>query len=624
MDPRIVAISGPLKSQIFRLAEGAVSIGRDPSNRMAIRDVTISRQHCVIEIHNGQTVVTDLESHNGTFVNGIPVSKRPLAHGDVVRIGHCELIYQTEDDTLSMVPRVLYSDTSSADIRKTVKIDDTHAWAPTPTEVGRMARDLDALVKISCTINSIRDPQELQHQLLERIFEVVPADIGVILIIDQPEDEPTSICTYDRKGGDSPEVSVRRELIQRALWEQSAVIAENPADSQVTENAVCVPLLGVQRTVGVIYLTSAGPDRKFQGDHGHFLNCAAGIAAVALENVLALESLKAENRRLRAELDPGDGFVGDSKFIRQLSKLIAKVAQGDSVVLIRGESGTGKELVARAIHVASARCDKPFVAINCAAIPDTLLESELFGHEKGAFTGAVATKKGKFEVAEDGTILLDEIGELAPTLQAKLLRVLQQREFDRVGGTRPLKLQARVLAATNKDLETAIKAGQFRQDLFYRLNVVSVAVPPLRKRREDIPLLAIYFATKYARKCNRPLKGITAEARSVLLNYDWPGNIRELENAIEHAIVMGASDEIRPEDLPEGLLETRAARPVGSSYHVAISELKKQLIRDALASAEGSYTDAAKALGVHPNYLHRLIRNLEMKSELRELEQEEE
>jgi Nif-specific regulatory protein len=231
-------------------------------------------------------------------------------------------------------------------------------------------------------------------------------------------------------------------------------------------------------------------------------------------------------------------------------------------------------------------------------------------------------KKGKLEVAEDGTILLDEIGELAPTLQAKLLRVLQQREFERVGGTRPLKLHARVLAATNKDLEAAIKTGEFRQDLFYRLNVVSVAVPPLRKRREDIPLLAIYFATKYAQKCKRPFRGITEEAREVLLNYDWPGNIRELENAIEHAIVMGASDEIRPEDLPEGLLETRAAKPVGSSYHVAITELKKQLIRDALASAKGSYTDAAKALGVHPNYLHRLIRNLEMKSELREQEDE--
>jgi len=625
MDPRVVAISGPLKDQVFRLAEGAVSVGRDPSNRMPIRDVTISRQHCVIEMQNGSAVVTDLESHNGTFVNGIPVSKRPLAHGDVLRMGQCELVYLTEESSPSIAPRLLYSDTSSADIRKTVKLQDPRAWTPTPTEVGRMARDLDALVKISRTINSIRDPQELQHQLLERIFEVVPADTGAILLIDQPEDEPTSVCAYDREGRESPEVSVRRELVQRALWEQSAVVADTPADSPKAENAICVPLLGVQRTVGVIYLTSAGPAGKFEDDHGHFLNAAAGIAAVALENVLALESLKAENRRLRAELEPGDGLVGDGKSMRKLSDLIAKVAQGDSVVLIRGESGTGKELIARAIHSASARSDKPFIAINCAAIPETLLESELFGHEKGSFTGAVAMKKGKFEVAEDGTILLDEIGELAPTMQAKLLRVLQQREFERIGmtATRPLKLHARVLAATNKDLEAAIKAGEFRQDLFFRLNVVSVAVPPLRKRREDIPLLAIYFATKYAQKCKRPFRGITAEAREVLLNYEWPGNIRELENAIEHAIVMGASDEIRPEDLPEALLETRAAKPVGSSYHAGIAELKKRLIRDAVAAANGSYTEAAKALGVHPNYLHRLIRNLEMKSELREQEQDD-
>jgi len=196
--------------------------------------------------------------------------------------------------------------------------------------------------------------------------------------------------------------------------------------------------------------------------------------------------------------------------------------------------------------------------------------------------------------------------------------VLQQHEFERVGGTRPIKLHARVLAATNKDLEAAIKNNEFRQDLFYRLNVVSVAVPALRKHREDIPLLAIYFATKYALKCNRPFKGITPEARAILMNYEWPGNVRELENAIEHAIVLGASDEIRPEDLPEALLERQAAKPDGTKYHAAISELKKRLIRDALAEADGSYTEAAKLLGVHPNYLHRLIRNLEMKAELRE------
>ena len=620
MDPRIVALSGPLQGQVFRLADGEVTVGRVPSNRIALRDDTVSREHCAIEIRDGQVQVTDLGSHNGTLVNSIPISKRRLVHGDVVRVGRCELVFLVDEDVPDVAPLISYNDGTTIDILKTVKLSDPGQPSTSPSEMGRMARDLNALVKISRTINSIREPQELQDKILECIFEVVPADVGAILLIDRAEDEPSSICTHARHGGNARQISIRRELVQRAMWEQSAVVAEDPSGSQTTENAMCVSLVGVQRTIGVLYLTSSGREARFGDDHVHFLNSAAGIAAVTLENVLALESLRAENRRLRAELEPGDGLVGDGKAVRHLVGLIAKVAPGDSTVLIRGESGTGKELVARVIHGSSARCDKPFVAINCAAIPDTLLESELFGHEKGSFTGAVATKKGKLEVAEDGTILLDEIGEMAPTMQAKLLRVLQQREFDRVGGARPIKLHARVLAATNKDLEQAIKSGEFRQDLFYRLNVVSVAVPPLRKRREDIPLLAIYFATKYAQKCNRPFKGITAGAKAVLLNHDWPGNVRELENAIEHAIVLGASDEIRPEDLPEGLLELHAAKPVGTRYHAAISELKKRLIRDALTEAAGSYTEAAKALGVHPNYLHRLIRNLDMKSELKEQE----
>ena len=622
MDPRIVAISGELKGKEFHLDGGRVSIGRDASNTIAPPDSAVSRKHCVIDWAHDQAQVTDLESHNGTFVNGIPVSRRALAHGDVLRVGLCELVYLTEEIPPSSVGKFLYGKSSSSDVFKTVKLGAPQAWLTNPTDVGRMARDLNALVKISQTINSIRDCNELQHRLLEFIFEVVPADAGAILLFDQPEDDPASIVAIDRSNSDSPALSFSHEIVQRAQWEQSAVMFAEASGTNSAGNVVCVPLLGVQRTVGVLYLTSSGDNQKFGDDHIHFLNSAASIAAVTLENLLALESLKAENRRLRAELDPLEGMVGDGKAMRLLSGMINKVAHGDSTVLIRGESGTGKEVVSRAIHAASPRADKPFIAINCAAIPDALLESELFGHEKGSFTGAVSMKKGKLEVAEDGTILLDEIGELAPTMQAKLLRVLQQREFERVGGTRPIKLHARVLAATNKDLEAAIKRSEFRQDLYFRLNVVSVAVPALRKHREDIPLLAIYFATKYAQKCNRPFKGITSEARALLMNYDWPGNIRELENAIEHAIVLGASDEIRPEDLPEALLEQPAGKSDGTKYHAAISDLKKRLIRDALAEANGSYTDAAKILGVHPNYLHRLIRNLEMKAELRDLENE--
>ena len=213
----------------------------------------------------------------------------------------------------------------------------------------------------------------------------------------------------------------------------------------------------MERTIGVLYLVASGPGKQFEEDHVNFLTSVAGIAAVTLENVLALEALRSENRRLQTELDLGGVIVGESNPMRQVEEFVSKVANGDSTILIRGESGTGKELVARAIHHNSSRADKPFVAINCAAIPEALLESELFGHEKGAFTGAIATKKGKLEVAEGGTVFLDEVGELSPPLQAKLLRVLQQREFERVGGTRSFKFDARVLTATNKDLEQAIK-----------------------------------------------------------------------------------------------------------------------------------------------------------------------
>jgi transcriptional regulator with PAS, ATPase and Fis domain len=303
--------------------------------------------------------------------------------------------------------------------------------------------------------------------------------------------------------------------------------------------------------------------------------------------------------------------------MQRVSEFIGRVAKGDSTVLIRGESGTGKELVARAIHANGLRPDKPFVAINCAAIPDTLLESELFGHEKGAFTGAVGVKKGKLEATDDGTLFLDEIGDMAPLLQAKLLRVLQQREFERLGGNRLLPFNARVLAATNKNLEQAITTGEFRQDLYYRLNVVSVVIPPLREHREDIPFLSLYFANKYAAKCNRGFKSIVAEARALLLQYSWPGNVRELENAIEHAIVMGLTDEILPEDLPNALLEEQSAGLAAARYHNTLNQTKKQLVLTALNETNGSYIDAACLLGIHPKYLHRLARNLNLKSDVK-------
>src|SRR6059058_2369641 len=309
-----------------------------------------------------------------------------------------------------------------------------------------------------------------------------------------------------------------------------------------------------------------------------------------------------------------NGIVGTSAVMKTLDCQIATAARSDLPVLITGESGTGKELVARAIHNSGDRSEKPFISFNCAALTESLLESELFGYERGAFTGAVAQKKGKLEVADGGVVFLDEIGELAPALQVKLLRVLQEREFDRVGGTHPIKIDVRLIAATNRDLEEAVRKAEFRQDLYYRLAVVKLTMPPLRERREDIPMLTRHFVQKNAKRCKVKPKPLSREAMAALVNYEWPGNVRELENAIERALVMGSSDTILLEDLPESLVEQQPLSGMSEGrYHAGVKELKKILIMNAVEQTRGNYIEAASILGVHPNYLHRLIRNLGLK-----------
>jgi transcriptional regulator with GAF, ATPase, and Fis domain len=272
-------------------------------------------------------------------------------------------------------------------------------------------------------------------------------------------------------------------------------------------------------------------------------------------------------------------------------------------------------LIARALHQGSERRDHHFIAVNCAALSENLFESELFGHEKGAFTGAIALKKGRFELAEGGTIFLDEVGELALSLQAKLLRVLQQREFERVGGTQVHSLDIRVIAATNRDLQEDVREGKFREDLLYRLNVVTLDSPSLREHKEDIPLLARYFLERSAQRCKRHMVGISKEAEEILLQYSWPGNVRELENAMERAVVLGVSDTVLPEDLPEALLES-APQESGAKYHSSLGQAKREAILNAYVEGGGDYKQAARLLGLHPNYLLRLVRNLNLREEI--------
>jgi two-component system response regulator HydG len=383
------------------------------------------------------------------------------------------------------------------------------------------------------------------------------------------------------------------------------------------DNGIRLPLYVRGEPAGTLVMCFPPEEAARLPQHRDTLSAVVTLAAAALENVRDLEKLRSENELLRERLDASEtGIVGDSAAVQKLVHMIARLAPQDTSVLVLGESGTGKELVARALHRLSARTSRPFVAINCAALTETLLESELFGHEKGAFTGAVAQKKGKLEAAEGGTVFLDEVGELAPQLQAKLLRVLQQREFERVGGTRTLKLDVRLVAATNRDLAGEVRAGKFREDLYHRLNVVSLRVPPLRERGGDILVLARYFLDRSSARCRRRVTAFAPETERCLLAYGWPGNVRELENAVERAVVLGQSETILPEDLPETILDCAAEPDTPGALHSSVTQTKRDLILSAWREAGGDHNQAAVKLGIHPNSLRRLIRTLNLREML--------
>jgi Nif-specific regulatory protein len=473
---------------------------------------------------------------------------------------------------------------------------------------------LKALVRLSTEIVSTRGVEAIKRRLIDGLLEILPAESAAILLLGKDGGEYESVLGGHRASGRNDPVRVSEAIARQVAREGRAIVSREDSRS-----VLAVPLSAFDRRLGVIYLESSDPETRFNEGHVTLATVVALLTAIALENARHTEWLETENRRLKVDAGLEHNLIGESSPARAVLERIAKIAPTAATVLILGESGTGKELVARAIHRNSARAGMSFVAINCAALHDTLLESELFGHERGAFTGAIAQKKGRLETADGGTVFLDEIAELAPPLQAKLLRVIQEREFERVGGTRPIRVDFRLIAATNKNLREAVRLGTFREDLYYRLNVVSLLVPPLRERREDIPLLANYFVSKHGPRVNRHVVGISAAAEECIVHYDWPGNVRELENAIEHAVVLGTTDVILPEDLPEALLEAQgpSSAPALSRYHETILEAKRQLILRAYKEARGNHRKAAKLIGLDPHSLHRLIRNMNLRAALK-------
>jgi transcriptional regulator with PAS, ATPase and Fis domain len=411
------------------------------------------------------------------------------------------------------------------------------------------------------------------------------------LISDMIHVEEGDIFLYESDGNEKP------GLVDEVLSRKIPIF--HPLE-------LAVPLFIREEIAGAIYLKRA---YAFGDTETEILVAIAQVASLALENAFHLEWLQGEVKRLERVLGIECELYGESPAMVALRASVGRVAPSEATVLITGESGTGKELVARAIHANSKRSPKPFVAINCAALTETLLESELFGHEKGAFTGAFAQKRGKLEMAAGGTVFLDELGEMPLSLQAKLLRVLQHREVERVGGTKLVPLDFRLVAATNRHLEDAVKQGGFRADLFYRLNVVMLRTPPLRQRPEDIVPLAMHFLARYGEKCGRTVARIAPEARALLRAYEWPGNVRELENAMERAMVLGCGEMVRAEDLPDALREMPGAEACGL-LHDAVRQAKRVAVERAFEQAGNQHEEAARLLGVHPNYLYRLIKNM--------------
>jgi DNA-binding NtrC family response regulator len=553
-------VRGPETGLRFELDSGRVRIGSDPTVDIVLTG--LAPRHCEIQCTDGKFTFSSLTGNSACTINGVPASVAILDDGDRIRIGEIDLLFrQAQADRL-------------------------------PGQSLIAACSLFYLFRAMHGLD-LEDQIALEAQ----IREIAAGELGAgqldIFIGGTPADWAQRLDARLRDT-DAPWLSVLTSQITNHAKALIQTFDYGP------NHRACL-LLHCE--------TPAASEATFAA--------LAAIAAGALDTASEITNLEIRTSLAEEEISSRTGIIGASAATQTLLRQIDKVAPRETTVLIQGESGTGKELVARALHRLSPRNSRPFVALNCAAITDTLLESELFGHEKGSFTGATEQRQGKLELAAGGTVFLDEIGEMALPLQAKMLRVLQQRECERVGGRKTITLDIRVVAATNRDLAAEVKKGSFREDLFHRLNVVSLRTPPLRERGEDIELLAAAFLARAAAAAGRSVRGFTPAALSALRAYDWPGNIRELENAIERAVVLGDLPEVQLEDLPDSILETAASSPdAAPAFHRSIHDAKRGAIVEAWQQARGDYKIAAGLLGVHPNSLLRMIRTLGLRAEL--------
>ena len=487
---------------------------------------------------------------------------------------------------------------------------------------------LSALLSISRLLTASIDLPALLKVVVSSVTQLLECEASSLFLIDPTGEQLILKVATGPVGGEIKELRLKigDGIAGWVAKHRKSLIVNDPkhdprffpavdkATGFQTRSILAVPLMDHDQIVGVLEILNTAKAKQFDQSDMELLNAFGSYASLALRNAELLATMRDESQILKGSVEERyRRLIVESPRMHKVVELVRKAAQSNSTILLLGESGVGKEILARSIHTWSPRTSKPFVAVNCVALSDQLLESELFGHEKGAFTGAHQQKKGLLEVAQGGTIFLDEIGDMKPSLQAKLLRVLQEREFDRVGGTQPIKVDVRVIAATNQDLKAAIRDGRFRKDLFFRLNVVSVTIPPLRERREDIPALAKFFVDRYAKDLKRPGLAIHPKAIEALRQYDWPGNVRELANVIERAVVLASGDSISIDDLTLEAAETNGRSSdmlMLLPFHESVEHFKRLRLQEAIAKAGGSKTKAARALQLQPTYLSRLCKQM--------------
>ena len=571
---------------VYNLHKKITSIGSGRDNDVVLPDPLVTDGYA---IHfDGQTYTVFAPKKTEFVVNGKKRSKHKLSHDERLVIGSCDLRFVMVDDA-----------------------------PPAEEEAAETVADVDAYTKLyefSERLIHQRDLGELLDALMDAVIEITNADKGFLILLEGETLDVKVARNLNREHIADAVTQLSDSIIAKVVRSRKPVIvsdalrddefSSSKSVMQLKVNSViCVPLLDRGRLLGLIYVGNDSIRDLFQQDTMRVLTVFASQASLIVANALLMNELRVDNKRLNERLEQyrfGE-IVGTSPPMQQVFRKVEKIAATDISVMITGETGTGKELIAREIHNRSPRTGKPFITINCGAIPENLLESELFGHVKGAFTGAVANKLGKFQAADGGTLFLDEIGEMPVELQVKLLRAIQEKVVFRVGDTRAETVDIRILAATNRELEKEIAGGRFREDLYYRLNVVNVELPPLRARGEDVLVIARYLLSRYSREYDSKVKGLSPNAAVGIRKHNWPGNIRELENRIKKAIVLCESSVIGPDDL--GL--TADVLPQILTLAEAKEKFQRDYINEVLALNNGNRTKTARDLGVDPRTVFR-------------------